>query len=87
MKKIIILALSVLIIASLTAGCSCGGTDNKKSSATTTSSSSDTVSETTKVIETTPDGGTVEEDSEGNKITKDKNGEIISVTDKDGNEV
>ena len=43
--------------------------------------------ETTVVLETTSEGGTVEEDAEGNRITKDKEGKIISVVDKNGNPI
>ena len=45
------------------------------------------VKETTVVLETTADGGTVEQDAEGNKITKDKDGKVIRVEDKSGNEL
>ena len=82
MKRFLIFLISVLIIAVLAAGCSCGGSKNSSSNKT-----SSAVSETTKVLETTADGGTVEEDPEGNVITKDKNGEITSVKDKEGNDV
>lgn len=43
--------------------------------------------ETTVVLETTSDGGTIEQDSEGNKITKDDKGNVLSVEDKDGKSV
>ena len=43
--------------------------------------------ETTKVLETTTDGGTVEEDKDGNILEKDKDGEIVSVKDSSGNSV
>ena len=45
------------------------------------------ITETTVVLETTADGGTIEQDSEGNKITKDENGKVVSVEDKDGNPI
>lgn len=45
------------------------------------------ITETTVVLETTADGGTIEQDSEGNKITKDKDGKVIAVEDKDGNPI
>lgn len=88
MKRFLAIFLAALTVAAMAVGCSCSGDDKDTKSKTTTSSkSSSAVSETTKVIETTPDGGTVEEDSEGNVITKDKNGNIISVVDKNGNAV
>ena len=43
--------------------------------------------ETTVVLETTSDGGTIEQDAEGNKITKDEKGNVLSVEDKDGKPV
>lgn len=43
--------------------------------------------ETTVVLETTSNGGTIEQDSESNKITKDENGKVVSVEDKNGNSI
>ena len=39
----------------------------------------------TVVIATTSDGGTVEQDAEGNRITFDSDGKVVTVEDKDGN--
>ena len=83
MKKIFIIALAVLMIGVLLAGCGNKNTATPDSAATE-STVSPTEKETTKVIETTSDGGTIEQDKEGNVIEKDKNGEIVSVKDKDG---
>lgn len=76
MKKRLAAALCLALIAAIFGGCGCSSdvSSDKKS----------TVSETLSVIETTPDGGTVERDAEGNTVTKDKNGAIISVEDKNG---
>ena len=43
--------------------------------------------ETTAVLETTADGGTVELDADGNTITRDKDGNIISIKDSAGNPI
>lgn len=82
MKRIITATVLVLFIVSLMAGCSCasGGNASKKQKA----ASSSKTEETLELIETTPEGGTVEKDSEGNTVTKDKDGNIKSVKDKNG---
>ena len=83
MKKAFIIALSVLMMTLLLAGCGKKETATSDS-ATPDSSVSSKITETTKVIETTTEGGTVEQDKEGNVIEKDKSGEIVSVKDEDG---
>ena len=78
-KNVIVLILALVFALTLVA---CG--ENEK---TATPDESTTVQETTVVIETTAEGGTIEKDSEGNTITKDENGKVVSVEDKDGNPV
>lgn len=74
-KHLMFVSLFVMMIMLLSA---CG---EKKSEATADEAKP---AETTVVLETTSDGGTIEQDSEGNKITKDEKGNILSVEDKDG---
>lgn len=74
-KHLMFVSLFVMMIMLLSA---CG---DKKSEATADEAKP---VETTVVLETTSDGGTIEQDSEGNKITKDEKGNILSVDDKDG---
>ena len=78
--KYLAVLLSLLIVSAilLTA---CG---EKASDATKDESAP---GETTVVLETTDNGGTIELDSESNKITKDSKGNVISVEDKDGNPI
>ena len=71
MKKIIVIASAVLMMALLLAACGNSGKATPDS-ATPDSAVSSTEKETTKVIETTAHGGTVEKDKEGNVIEKDK---------------
>lgn len=78
-KVIIGLVAALIAVSCLISACS-GGSDK----ATPDSAS---VQETTVIIETTADGGTIEQDPEGNKITKDDKGNILSVEDKDGKTV
>lgn len=85
MKKLIAYAVMFLLIISLISGCGCVG--DKASGTKPKTSSSAKTEETLKVIETTPDGGTVEQDKAGNKIKKNKNGKITSIVDKNGNSV
>ena len=77
-KHIIFLSLFLIAMMLLSA---CGETSDPSSE------NGSIPGETTVVIEQTPDGGTVEQDSEGNKITKDKNGDVVSVEDSEGNPV
>lgn len=70
--------IAVIVIASLLAACGEKDLDNTDTSI---------VFETTVVIETTADGGTVERDSDGNIITKNTEGEVVFVEDKNGNSV
>ena len=81
MKKLIVLIMAALTLLSA-AACSCGG-----SGETGGKTYSAIEQETIKLLETTPDGGTVEKDKDGNTIEKDKDGEIVSVKDSDGNSV
>ena len=88
MKKIGIVFLAAVIIGLFCALSACGEDkkeDNKETAATVRKTSA--MQETTVVLETTSEGGTVEQDSEGNKITRDNNGEIIAVEDKNGNRI
>lgn len=82
MKRIITITVLAVFVMSLFAGCSCASGGNSSEKPKTTSSSK--TEETMKVIETTPDGGTVERDAQGNTVTKDKDGNIKSVKDKNG---
>lgn len=75
--KILPILLCVLLIV-LILFTACG---KKKSESTKDES---VPGETTVVLETTGDGGTIEQDAEGNRITKDEKGNILSVEDKDG---
>jgi len=84
MKKAFVIVLSVLMMAVLLVGCGDKNDVATPDSATPDSSVSSKITETTKVIETTTEGGTVEQDKEGNVIEKDKSGEIVSVKDEDG---
>lgn len=56
--------------------------DDKKSGEEAT-----TAVETVAVLETTADGGAIEQDSEGNKIIRDNTGKIIEIKDKEDNPV
>lgn len=77
MKKIIAIAVSVFLAVTIFTACGNNNSNKEKSD----------TSETLKLVETTPDGGTVEKDSESNIVTKDKNGKITSVKDKNGKKV
>lgn len=77
MKKIIAIVVSVFLAVAVFTACGNNNSNKKKSN----------TSETLKLVETTPDGGTVEKDSESNIVTKDKNGKITSVKDKNGKKV
>lgn len=81
MKRVFALLLAAFMLTALLCAC-----NNKKDEATPDEATA-TVTETTVVLETTADGGTIEQDSEGNKITKDKDGKVIAVEDKDGNPI
>nr|WP_316624252.1 lipoprotein [uncultured Ruminococcus sp.] len=85
MKRMIIAFLAVLILSSCVLS-ACGG---NKTDSTPDQASVDqkVISETTVILETTAEGGTVEQDKEGNKITKDKEGKILSIEDKNGNPI
>lgn len=76
----ILLAAAVMIAVLLFSAC--GDTQT----GVTPDETSDTA-ETTVVLETTVDGGTVEQDAEGNKITKDKDGKVTAVEDKTGHSI
>lgn len=68
----------VLMMAMLFTAC---GEDIEKTSST---EGTERPAETTVVLETTAQGGTVEQDAEGNTITKDSDGTVVSVVDKNG---
>lgn len=83
-KILAIFVGSMILIALLSA---CGedkstASDDKKSGEEAT-----TAVETVAVLETTADGGAIEQDSEGNKIIRDNTGKIIEIKDKDDNPV
>ena len=87
MKKMIAIIAGILMLtAALTA---CGS--NKDKNDTPDSATKDTVAatsaETVKVLETTAEGGAMYKDSEGNTVTTDKSGDVISVRDKNGEPV
>ena len=92
MKKwLLILAAAIMALSCVLSAC---GEDKKDEKATEAASAetaatqeTSAVKETTVVLETTAEGGTVEKDSDGNKITRDKNGEIVAVEDKNGNPI
>lgn len=84
-KKVLITLLTAAILLSVML-CACGDKQNNASENSSIGTDA-AVTETTAVLETTAEGGTVEQDSEGNKITKDKDGIVIAVEDKDGNPI
>lgn len=90
-RKILLPVILCILMTSVLLLVSCGDNSKAGSDETATSSgelsSEAAFSETTAVIETTPDGGTVEQDSEGNKITKNNEGKITKVEDKNGNQI
>lgn len=77
-KHLIVITILVVVMMLLSA---CGEKETK------TTVDEAKPAETTVVLETTSEGGTVEQDSEGNKITKDSEGKVTKVEDKDGNPV
>ena len=83
-KTLIALLTSAILLSVMLCAC---GDKQKNSSEDSSGSTESAVTETTVVLETTAEGGTVEQDSEGNKITKDKDGIVIAVEDKDGNPI
>ncbi len=87
MKIFISLAVCVLVITAVFAGCGCAADVKTNDTNSQSGVSANDTDETLKLIETTPDGGTVEQDSDGNTIKKDKNGDIVSVEDKNGSSV
>ena len=87
MKKALrLIPLFCVIAACLMIFAACGEKETHNA-ADETKSAETTPAETNVVLETTADGGTIELDSEGNKVTKDLHGEITYVEDKDGNPV
>ena len=87
MKKMIAALAAVLM---LTAGLSaCGGEQDAEAGKATedTAAVATSAAETTVVVEKTADGGTIEKDSENNELEIDKNGKLVSVKDKNGNDV
>lgn len=77
-KYLIIISILIFVIMLLSA-CGEKGTESTADESKT--------AETTVVLETTLEGGTVEQDSEGNRITKDSEGKVTKVEDKDGNPI
>ena len=82
MKRIFAVLICFVLISAMLAGCTCSV--NVSMPDETTADSQD---DTNLVLETTADGGSVELDNDGNLVTKDKNGDIVSVTDEKGNEL
>ena len=90
MKTRLLIALTVALLIVCFALSACG--EDKKDANSETESKNPTEitaasGETTVVLETTSDGGTVEQDSEGNKITIDKDGSVTSVEDRNGDPI
>lgn len=81
-KVLICLVAAMLIVSCLISACA---SDSSKATVDQSTPVSESVKETTVIIETIAGGGTVEKDSEGNKITKDEKGAVIAVEDKEGN--
>lgn len=81
-KRILAVLAACLILAALTASC-----DNDNKAEGNTDSKTEAISNINKIIDVTDDGGTIEEDADKNVIEKDANGDVVSVTDKDGNEL
>ena len=79
MKRIIALLFATLMIAVLFSAC------GEKSNDATPDEAA--VAETTVVLEYIADGGTLEQDPEGNFVTKDADGKVVSVEDKNGNPI
>lgn len=86
MKRTIAILLAVLMLAVVFVGC---GEDNsaENTGATPDTAVSTKPAETTVVLETTAQGGTIEKDAQENTIERDKSGTIVSVKDKSGNTV
>ena len=93
MKKygfgILILSAFIVIAMLMTA---CGENDSDKEvdlSATKSSNVEPSTAdrETTAILSTTAEGGTIEQDSDGYKITRDNSGKVVKVEDKNGNPV
>lgn len=90
MKRIIAILAAVLMLTAVLTACGEEKTEATPDSATADTATKDSVNavepEKLKLIETTEDG-TKEEDKEGNVLTINKDDEIVSIKDKDGNEV
>lgn len=84
-KRLAAVCTALIMTAMFLASCSCAGTPDKLNSNTSVVEQNAT-EETNEVLSTT-DGGTVEKDKEGNKLTRDSGGELKSVEDKNGNPV
>lgn len=76
MKRALVIFIAALMMTGVF--CACNNNEQTKSTATADSA------ETTVVLETTAQGGTIEKDSEDNIITKDENGKVVKVEDKNG---
>lgn len=79
MKRVLFVLITIILVSVILTACG-----NKTNVSTADESSP---AETTVVLETTAQGGTIEQDSEGNQITKDSDGKVVSVKDKNGTEV
>lgn len=87
MKKILAAIAAVCTIAAALSACGSEEKTVPDSTEPTVAVSPTASPETTAVIETTADGGTLELDGEGNTLAIDKSGTIVSVTDKNGQPV
>lgn len=85
MKNRLLIGLLVVLMALSCMLSACG--ENSDKSTDNGANPDSAVYETTVVLETTSDGGTIEQDSEGNQITKDDKGKVTSVKDKNGNNI
>ena len=84
-KRIVFFAIvAVLSLSVLLSSCGEKNDDSAKDKNSSSQSSTEAALETTAFLETTGQGGTVEKDSDGNVITKDQNGKVTEVKDKDG---
>lgn len=83
-RMTICLLTLVFVLSCLMTACG----DNKEQSVNNDAApDSSAVQETVIVLETISDGSTVVQDSEGNKVTIDKSGNVTDVQDKSGNAV
>lgn len=87
--KLRLFALIIAAVFALSFILTACGEDKKEDTSGNESKSDETTvaAETTAILETTSEGGTVEQDPDGNIVTKDKNGKVTEVEDKNGNPI